>query len=231
MTIGWFTREHGVIVDIEVSWIFVACPSPPSGPRTTSMMHYLYAAARIAYIVIIEVTHYRWGSMRRRRRCRSRQVSPRRFLTGYRHVRDDFYSNFRPRFHRTYHPSVLLRLVRRINFIVFANNATRCLSLSLNCLLSLVRSSTDKTTIRNICAYRLIYDVQGESFGESERIFGKIMAGYRETIRVNCSKFGGCIAGKMAAVSSRENSERESHGVEWTFELHNSETREKNKAV
>ncbi|KAK1119293.1 hypothetical protein K0M31_013482, partial [Melipona bicolor] len=28
MTIGRFTSGHGVIVDIEVSWIFVACLSP-----------------------------------------------------------------------------------------------------------------------------------------------------------------------------------------------------------
>lgn len=30
-------------------------------PSSSWMMHYLYVAARIAYIVITGVTHYRWG--------------------------------------------------------------------------------------------------------------------------------------------------------------------------
>lgn len=37
-------------------------------PSSSWMMHYLYVAARIAYIVITGVTHYRWGGSTRRRR-------------------------------------------------------------------------------------------------------------------------------------------------------------------
>lgn len=33
-------------------------------PSSSWMMHYLYVAARIAYIVITGVTHYRWGDPR-----------------------------------------------------------------------------------------------------------------------------------------------------------------------
>lgn len=108
MTIGRFTEGTRSSLASEFHGYLWPVPT-----RTTSMMHYLYAVGCIAYIVIIEVTHYRWESTRRRC-CRNfLETSQPPDIA----VRDNFYSNFRPRFHRIYPFFCVSRIVppRRSN--------------------------------------------------------------------------------------------------------------------
>ena len=108
MTIGRFTEGTRSSLASEFHGYLWPVPT-----RTTSMMHYLYTVGCIAYIVIIEVTHYRWESTRRRC-CRNfLETSQPPDIAD----RDNFYSNFRPRFHRIYPFFCVSRIVppRRSN--------------------------------------------------------------------------------------------------------------------